>query len=499
MSPLLAGTTIALYLIALLTLAFISGRKANNRDFFTGGRGFHWSLVGVAMIGAAISGVTFISVPGSVATNAFSYLQMVLGFIVGNILITTILIPLFYKLNVVSLYEYLQERFGGYSHKCGAWFFFISKTLSASLRAFIVPAVLQPLLFEPLGIPFWVNATLTMLFVWLYTYRGGVKSVIWGDILKSVCLIGSVVLTIIFIVKELNLSSTELVDAIATHEYSQVFFFDDINDKRYFFKQFFAGVFMIIATTGLDQDLMQRVLGCRSQRESQRNMLLSIVLQSVIIFLLLTLGVLLYTYLFKQGYSQTFPLSNGESIISHPDQIFGAVASMPTMPAVVGVLFVLGVASTTYTSTGSALTALTTAFTVDIVNGRQRNNEKKLTSLRKWIHTAIALIMTGIIVAIYHFGDDSIINTFYRVASYTYGPLLGMFTFGIISKRKVRDRYIPIVAILSPIATWVLDHYSKSWFGGYEFSFELLIVNALFTAIGLYILSLNNGIKDEKQ
>ena len=350
MTPLLVGTTIALYAIALLALAYISGRKADNRDFFIGGRGFHWSIVGIAMVGAAISGVTFISVPGSVAANSFSYLQMVLGFVVGNILITTILIPLFYKLNVVSLYEYLQTRFGGYSHKCGAWFFFISKTVSASLRVFIAPAVLQPLLFEPLGIPFWVNATLTMLFVWLYTYRGGVKSVIWGDLLKSVCLIGSVALTIIFIIKELNLSSAELVDAVSTHEYSQIFFFDDINDKRYFFKQFFAGVFMIIATTGLDQDLMQRVLGCRSQRESQRNMLLSIILQSIIIFLLLSLGVLLYIYVFRQGYSNTFPISNGVSTISHPDQLFGAVAAMDSMPAIVGVLFILGVASTTYTS-----------------------------------------------------------------------------------------------------------------------------------------------------
>ncbi len=499
MTPLLVGTTIALYAIALLALAYISGRKADNRDFFIGGRGFHWSIVGIAMVGAAISGVTFISVPGSVAANSFSYLQMVLGFVVGNILITTILIPLFYKLNIVSLYEYLQTRFGGYSHKCGAWFFFISKTVSASLRVFIAPAVLQPLLFEPLGIPFWVNATLTMLFVWLYTYRGGVKSVIWGDLLKSVCLIGSVALTIIFIIKELNLSSAELVDAVSTHEYSQIFFFDDINDKRYFFKQFFAGVFMIIATTGLDQDLMQRVLGCRSQRESQRNMLLSIILQSIIIFLLLSLGVLLYTYVFRQGYSNTFPISNGVSTISHPDQLFGAVAAMDSMPAIVGVLFILGVASTTYTSAGSAITALTTAFTVDILNGRERYTEERLTILRKWIHAIIALIMTLFIIAIYHFGDDSIINTFYRIASYTYGPLLGMFAFGIISKRSVRDRYIPIVAVLSPIATWVLDHYSKEWFCGYEFSFELLIVNALFTAVGLYILSLNNRNKDEKQ
>ena len=478
MSPLLAGTTIALYLIALLPLAFISGRKANNRDFFTGGRGFHWSLVGVAMIGAAISGVTFISVPGSVATNAFSYLQMVLGFVVGNILITTILIPLFYKLNVVSLYEYLQERFGGHSHKCGAWFFFISKILSASLRAFIVPAVLQPLLFEPLGIPFWVNATLTMLFVWLYTYRGGVKSVIWGDILKSVCLIGSVVLTIIFIVKELNSSSTELVDAIATHEYSQVFFFDDINDRRYFFKQFLAGIFSVIAMTGLDQDMMQRSLACKNYSDSQKNMVVSAILQTLIIFVLLTLGVILYTFAERMNITLP-PLS---------DNMFGTVATSPQMPLIVGILFILGLVSATYSAAGSALTALTTSFTIDVLGADKRFDDLKLTKVRKGVHIAMAVAMFLVICILHRLNSTNVIDAVYTLASYTYGPILGLFAFGILTKWSVKSRYVGIVAVVAPILCFVLQQNSERWFGGYKFSYELLIVNALITFVGLMLL-----------
>lgn len=503
MSPILVGTTIAIYAALLLLASYLSGLRANNRDFFIGSKQSHWSVVGVAMIGAAMSGVTFISVPGSVAQSAFSYLQMVLGFIVGNLLITTVLIPLFYKHNVVSLYEYLQARFGSSSHRCGAWLFFVAKIISASLRTFVVSAVLQPLLFEPLGIPFWCNALATMAFVWLYTFRGGVKSVIWGDVLKSVCLVGCITLSIVFVIKELGLSYTKAIEVVSAHDYSRVFFFDDVNDKRFFFKQFFAGIFMIIATTGLDQELMQRVLSCRSQRESQRNMLVSILLQSVVIVLLLSLGVLLYIYVAGKGYvslgNATFPLSNGEASIAHPDQIFGAVASMSSMPTIIGILFVLGIAAMTYTSAGSALTSLTTAFTVDILGGMERYEESRLATIRKWVHLVIALVMAVAIIAIEHFGGDSIINTFYLLASYTYGPLLGMFAFGILSKRRTRDSYIPIVALLAPLVTWILDHNSERWFAGYEFSFELLIINALFTMAGLYVLSLNYQIKDEKE
>lgn len=502
MTPLLVGATVAIYAIILLSVSRISGKRGSNRGFFVGNRESHWSVVALAMISAAMSGVTFISIPGSVATNSFSYLQMVLGFIVGNIIITTILIPIFYRLNVNSLYEYLRIRFGDSSHRCGSLFFFVSKLLSASIRTFVVSTVLQPILFEPLNIPFWVNALLTMLPIWLYTYQGGVKSVIWGDALKSICFVGSIELTIVYIIKELSLSYSEVVDVVSAHPYSRIFFFDEINDKRHFLKQFLAGIFMIIATTGLDQDMMQRVLSCRSQKASQRNMAISIFLQSIVIVLLLSLGVLLYIYAARVNFasvgSSLFPLSDGVSTIQHPDQLFGAIAGSSAMPTLVGILFILGIVSATYTSSGSALTALTTTFTVDILRGVERYDERRLTTIRKCVHIAIALLMTAIVVAIDHFGNDSLINTFYTIASYTYGPILGMFAFGILSKRRVRDRYIPLVAILSPILSWLLDSNSRRWFGGYEFSFELLIINALLTMVGLYIFSLNSQKQDEK-
>lgn len=503
MSPYLIGITIVLYAAILLLSSWLSARKAGNREFFGSKKGTtHWSIVGVAMISAAMSGITFISIPGSVAANSFSYLQMTLGFILGNIFITFVLIPIFYKTGVVSLYEYLRIRFGANSHLCGACFFTLSKLLNTSLRTFVVSAVLQPLLFEPIGIPFWVNATLTMLLVWLYTNRGGVKSVIWADVLKTICLVGSIVFCIIFIIRALGVSYSNAVDMIASHPYSQTFFFDNIDDRRYFFKQLLAGFFMIIATTGLDQDVMQRVLNCRTRRESQRNMLISIVLQTLIIFLLLSLGVLLYIYVEQQGYISigegVYPLSNGTSSILRPDQLFGAVATSESAPAIFGVMFILALVAATYSSAGSALTSLTTSFTIDIVGATKHHSEERIMRIRKVVHLAISVAITLLMILFYHLTNDSSINTFYKLASYTYGPILGLFLFGITSKRKVRDGVVPIIAIISPLLSLLLDNMSVKWFGGYEFSFELLLVNALITIVGLYVSSINFNANGDK-
>ncbi|MBR4850090.1 MAG: sodium:solute symporter [Alistipes sp.] len=480
MSPILIIATIAAYMLVLLLIAHLTGRNADNSGFFTGNRRSPQLIVSLAMIGAAISGVTFVSVPGSVATSNFSYMQMVLGFVVGYVAIAFVLIPIFYRLNVVSLYEYLNIRFGVSSHKTGAWLFFVSKVLGASLRVFVVCTVLQHLIFAHYGIPFWVNAFITMGLVWLYTQQGGVKSVVWVDAFKTVLLVGSVSLCIFYVVRELGFTASETFSAMTSHEYSKTFFLEDFNDGKHFVKQFLAGVFMVIAMTGLDQDLMQKVLSSRSAKESQRNMIVSGTLQAVVIFLFLLLGVLLYIY-----------ASHAGIVVEEPDNLFAQVATSKSFPIIVGIVFVLGLISSTYSAAGSALTALTTSFTVDILGGQSRYDEQKLRRVRRWVHISMAVLMSLAIVAFELWSNDSVINLVYGVASYTYGPLLGMFAFGIFTKRQVRDKFIPVVAVLSPVICYILDKNSAAWFGGYHFSFELLILNAAITAFGLYLLSLN--------
>ena len=480
MSPITVAITIIAYFILLFTVSWLAGRKTDNQGFFLGGRKQPWFLVAIATMGSFLSGVTFVSVPGMVADKGFSYLQMVMGFVVGQFIIAFVLVPLFYKMNLVSVYQYLEDRFGARSHKTGAWFFFISKMLGASVRLFLVCLTLQLLVFEPFHLPFLLNVLVTVLLVWVYTYRGGVQSVIWTDVLKSLCLILSVVLCIVFISSELNLGFKGMLQSISNSSMSQVFFFDDVNDKRYFFKQFVAGIFTMIATTGLDQDMMQRNLSCRNYKDSQKNMMVSIACQFFINLLFLMLGVLLYLFASKVGIQAT------------GDTLFPAVATSQYLPMIVGVLFVIGLFSAAYSAAGSALTALTTSFTLDILDaGKKKNadsNDASLTTTRKKVHVGMALLMA---VVIYVFGllnNTSVIDAVYVLASYTYGPILGMFAFGIIVKAKTNDKYVPFVAIVSPILCFILQENSEAWFNGYKFSYELLILNALFVFIGLCLL-----------
>lgn len=494
MSPLSVIITVLAYIAVLFIVAYWSGRKADNAGFFTGNRRTPWFVAAFAMVGAAISGVTFISVPGSVAADGFSYMQMVLGFFVGYLIIAFVLIPLFYRMNVVSLYEYLDTRFGVLSHKTGAWFFFISKMLGAALRAYVVCAVLQLLVFDHYNLPFVLNMVITMLLVWLYTQQGGVKSIVWTDTLKTFCLIGSVVLCIVFIMRDMNLSFADMTSQIAGHDYSKMFFFGDVSDSHYFWKKFFAGVFMVIAMTGLDQDMMQRTLSCKSPKDSQKNMMISILMQMVVIFLFLVLGVLLFIFLAREniaaGAESLFPMysEGGEALIDKSDQVFSFVAVNGGFPAIVGVLFVLGLISSTYSAAGSALTALTTSYTVDILEGTKRYDDKKLTSVRKRVHVVMAVLMGLAILAFNSWGNDSVINLVYGVASYTYGPILGMFAFGILFKAQVNDRFMPVVAIAAPVLSFIIQKFAPVWFNGYQIGFELLIINAVITMIGMALL-----------
>ena len=477
MSPIAILITIAAYFVILFTISYIAGRKADNEGFFVGNRKSTWYVVAFAMIGSSISGVTFVSVPGMVAASGFSYLQMVLGFVAGQIIIAFVLIPLFYRMNLVSIYEYLENRFGISSYKTGACFFFISKMLGAAVRLFLVCLTLQLLVFEPFHLPFILNVIITVALVWLYTFRGGVKSLIWTDSLKTFCLVVSVVLCIYYIASDLHLGFGSMIATISENDFSRMFFFDDVNDKRYFFKQFLAGVFTMIAMTGLDQDMMQRNLSCKNFKDSQKNMITSGISQFFVILLFLMLGVLLYIFTARQG------IENPEK----SDELFPMIATGDYFPAIVGVLFIIGPISAAYSAAGSALTALTTSFTVDIL-GAKNKAENELVKIRKRVHIGMAVTM-GVVIFVFNLlNNTSVIDAVYILASYTYGPILGLFAFGIFTKKQVRDKYIPWVAIASPILCFILQKNSERWFNGYQFSYELLIFNALFTFIGLCLL-----------
>lgn len=484
MTPSIVIFTIIGYFALLFLISFFASRKSDNSTFFTGNRKTPWALVSIAMIGAAISGVTFISVPGMVVNSGFSYLQMCLGFIVGYFLIAFVLVPMFYKRNLVSIYGYLGERFGVTTYRSGAWFFFISKMLGASVRFLVVCVVLNSLVFEPLGIPFVINVIVTIALIYLYTFNGGVKAIIWTDTLKSICLILSVVLCIYFIAKSLGFSFGEMLNAIATDDNSRMFFFDNPKEGTYFWKQFLAGVFMVIATTGLDQDMMQRNLACKDSKESQKNMIVSSIMQFFVIALFLILGTLLVMYIKQPGSGITMP--------EKTDEIFGLVASNQAMPIIVGILFVLGLISAAYSAAGSALTSLTTSFTVDILDGQKRFSDDRLTKVRKLVHVGMSVIMGIVIIVFYYMSNQDAISAVYTLASYTYGPILGLFVFGMFCRRQVRDKLVPIVCIAAPILSWGIQ-YTLDYLWGYKTSFDLLIINALLTAIGMSLLSI--GVK----
>ena len=430
------------------------------KDFYAK-RSTAWWKVAIAMIGSCLSGVTFVSVPGMVGSVGFGYLQMCLGFFLGYLVIAFVLTPLYFRLNVVSVYEYLDKRFGVASHKTGAWFFFVSKMLGASVRLFLMIATLQLLVAGPAGIPFWVTVLLVVLLEWLYTVRGGVRAVIGLDIVKTVCMLVAVVLCLVLIGREVGRPDTSLM---------RVFYFDDVNHPQFFIKQLLGGLFTVVACTGLDQDMMQRTLACKNVKDSQKNLIVSVLLQIVVIALFLFLGVYLYQFAQLHG------------IAAKGDELFPAVTWSGLLPAsgLVAGLFLLGLVMAGFPAGGSALTALTTSFTIDILGGKENR--------RVWVHSGMAILMAVCILVFNALNSTSVIDAVYRLASYTYGPILGLFAFGLGCKKAVRDRWVPVVALLAPVLCLVLDLNSVRWFGGYHFSYELLLMNAVFTVLGLCLL-----------
>lgn len=460
-----------------MVISWFASRGSNNSTFFNGNRQAPWGLVAFAMIGAAISGVTFISVPGMVAAKGYSYLQMVLGFIVGYFAIAFVLVPIFYRRNLISIYGYLEDRFGKSTYHTGAWFFFVSKMLGAAVRFYVVCVVLQSMVFGPLGIPFAITVVVSILLIWIYTVQGGVKTLIWTDTLKSFCLVASVGLCIYFIAGNLGLNFGEAFSAVTSHSSFKMFYFDDPLAGTYFWKQFLAGIFMAIALNGLDQDMMQRNLACRDSRQSQKNMIVSGITQFFVIALFLILGTMLLIYMDSKG--MTHP--------AKPDDTFAAVVDSPGMPIIVGILFIVGLVSAAYSAAGSALTSLTTSFTVDIMGANRRMDDRRLAITRRLVHLGMSVAMGLVIIAFYYLSNQDAISAVYTLASYTYGPILGLFVFGLACKRPVRDCLVPAVCILAPVLSWVTQWALKEYCN-YTTSFELLLMNAAFTILGLLLL-----------
>ncbi len=486
MEPVWVIFIITMYFGVLLLIGRLTSRNANNEAFFVGNRQSPWYIVAFGMLGASLSGVTFISVPGYVGDTQFSYLQLVMGYLLGYFVVANILLPLYYRLNLTSIYTYLDTRFGFSSYKTGAAFFLVSRIVGASFRLFLVATVLQISIFDAWGVPFMVTVVVTILLIWLYTNRGGIKTIIWTDTLQTAAMLTAVVLTIFFITKQMNLSFGEMVRAISESEYSRVWFFDDWNDKRHFLKQFFSGAFITIVMTGLDQDMMQKNLSCRNLSDAKKNMYWYGFAFLPVNLIFLSLGVLLFIFANQMGIA----------IPAQTDELFPIIATQGYLPKAVSILFILGIIAAAYSSADSALTALTTSFTVDILNPKNKS-ELELKSIRKKVHIGISILIALVIMLFRAINDQSVISALFTVAGYTYGPLLGLYAFGLFTPFVVRDKWVPIVAILSPVFCYFLSIYSESLFGGYKFGFELLIVNGAITFLGLLLLS-KRGIRVNK-
>ena len=476
------------YFGVLILISFLTGKNNSNKTFFTANKQSPWYLVAFGMIGATLSGVTFISVPGWVEKASFSYVQMMLGFIVGYLVIARVLLPLYYRLNLTSIYTYLEGRFGKYSYKTGAAYFLISRTIGASFRLFLVANVLQFIVFDKLtffgeqGVPYWITVTITILLIWLYTFRTGIKTIIWTDTLQTAFMLISVGLTIYLISSKLNLSLSGVFETIIDSPQSKAFFFDDFKDGKYFFKQFLAGVFMAIVMTGLDQDMMQKNLTCKSLKDAQKNMYWFTLIIFIVNLFFLSLGVLLNKYATLKG------------IDASGDKLFTNIATTSDLGIWVAGFFILGLIAAAYSSADSALTALTTSFSIDILDIEKKYDIEKQKKIRQIVHVTYSIILIIIVVTFkYLINDPSVISSLFKIAGFTYGPLLGLYAFGLFTKSKVRDKLVPTIAVLSVLASVLLDKYSNDLFN-FKFGFFILIINGLFTFIGLLLILENKSV-----
>lgn len=485
MSPWFILFCIGLYFSLLLVIAWFTSRKANNESYFTGNHVSPWIAVAFGMIGDSLSGVTFISVPGQVGQNNFYYLQLVMGYFAGYFVVSRVLLPLYYKMNLVSIYSYLFERFGIVSQKTGAFFFILSRVLGAAGRLFLAASVIQLFVFDAFGVPFALSVAIIIALMLLYTYKGGIKTLVWTDTLQSGFLLLGVVFSIVFIANDLNYSTADLFHAVNNSKYAQVFDFNWFN-KSNFFKQFLGGAFITIAMTGLDQNMMQKNLSCKSLNDAQKNMeSFSLVMVLVNVFFL-SLGALLYIYAEQKGIK--IPL-NPVSGKPDTDKLFPMLA-LQYLGSGAGLVFIIGLTAATFSSADSVLTTLTTSFYLDFLDvEKSAKTEKEKTKIRKQVHFGFAVLLLLVILVFRALNSKAVIDTVLMIASFTYGPLLGLFAFGIFTKKVVIDKYVWIISLIAPLLCYILSEYSVNWFAGYKFGYELLLLNGVLTFAGLYLIS----------
>jgi Na+/proline symporter len=465
------------YFVLLLGVAWYTSRNSNNDSFFIGNRNSNWMLVAFGMIGTSLSGVTFVSVPGGVGREAFAYAQIVIGYVIGYIIIAFVLLPLYYRLHLTSIYNYLSKRLGVYSYKTGASFFLLSRTLGATARLYLVVKILQDAILASFGVPFWATTLIILAMILIYTYEGGVKTIVFTDTLQTTFMLTGLVVCVVYILQTMDISFGTALSRMNENGYSKIFFTDP-NSRLFFLKQILAGAFITITMTGMDQEMMQKAISVKRLGDSKKNMLTLSGIMVVVIMLFLFLGGLLYLFAAQQGVTAT------------GDKLFPELA-LHHMPPIVSVIFIIALISALFPSADGAITALTSSFCIDILGMQRRNDwtEKRKKSIRQRIHLSVAFVFLIFVLIFYKINDPSMIGVILKVAAYTYGPLLGLFTFGIITKREVNDRLVPFICIASPIICYILDKFQKDLLGSFEIGLELLVINGLLTFLGLWMIS----------
>jgi Na+/proline symporter len=483
MTPALILFIFLVYTAVLFAVTWVTARKANNQSFYIGNKVSPWYVVAYGMIGASLSGVTFMSVPGWVGETQFSYMMVVFGYFFGYAVIALVLLPLYYRLKLTSIYSYLEQRFGFWSYKTGAGFFILSRVLGASLRMFLVIYVLQIFVFDAWNVPFWVNVLIFIILIILYTLKGGIRTIIWTDTLQTTFMLLAVILSVVYISRELGAPIFKLVREVSDSDISRMII-TDWHHPRFFIKQFFSGMFITITMTGLDQEMMQKNLSIRNLKDAQKNMFTFSTINVFVVFLFLILGAFLLLFARQKGVS--VPMS---------DDLFPTIALNYLGPAA-GVIFLIGLISAAFPSADGALTSLTTSFSIDFLGLEKRKDidDNKKTRIRYIVHLSFAAIFFICILVFRQMNDRAIIDKLFTIAGYTYGPLLGLFTFGLFTRRKVNDRLTPWIAILSPVVCYVLSLYSEQLFNGYKFGFEMLLVNGFLTFMGLLLFSRKNDL-----
>ena len=473
---------IASYFIGLFIISYFTKGDGDNSTFFSANKESPWYLVAFGMVGASLSGITFISVPGDIGEMQFTYFQVVLGYLVGYFIVAIVLLPIYYKLNLTSIYEYLKERFGETSHKTGAFFFFISRILGASFRLYLVAIVLQQFVFNSLGVPFEITVIISILLIWVYTFRGGINTIVWTDTLQTAFMLISVLLSIYLINSNLEWTFVEFLKSVEIQDYNKIIVNESFLERNHFIKSFIGGMFITICMTGLDQDMMQKNLTCRSLKDAQKNMLVFSFVLVIVTFLFMLLGALLFIYAKENNIE--IPLLNG---VPNTDLLFPQIALNSDLGIGIGITFLLGLIAAAYSSADSALTSLTTSFCVDFLD-LENKSEKIQNSIRKKTHIVMSFVLIIVVIIFKKYLNTNVIDGLLTVAGYTYGPLLGLFAFGIFTNYNVKDQHVWAVALFSVLIVLGIGNIDSSFLGGYQIGYELLPINGLITFFGLILI-----------